>query len=79
MPVTELSSVPSVADCLRQHGEEFLQQCGEKVTLSQRKVLSAIQRCRTGELGMSFFSVISVTISTGWAIMRQSALSELSA
>lgn len=47
--------MPTVADCLRQHGEEFLQQCGDRVTPQQRKVLSAIQRCRTGELGHVIF------------------------
>ena len=47
--------MPTVADCLRQHGEAFLQQCSEKITLQQRKVLSAIQRCRTGELGHVIF------------------------
>ena len=47
--------MPTVADCLRQHGDEFLQRCGDKVTLQQRKVLSAIQRCRTGELGHVIF------------------------
>jgi len=43
--------MPTVADCLRQHGELFLQEYGDKVTFQQRKVLSAITRCRTGELG----------------------------
>lgn len=47
--------MPTVADCLRQHGDAFLRQCHEKVTLQQRKVLSAIQRCRTGELGHVIF------------------------
>ena len=47
--------MPTVADCLRQHGETFLQQCHDKVTLQQRRVLSAIQRCRTGELGHVIF------------------------
>lgn len=43
--------MPSVADCLRQHGREFLEHFGDRVTLQQRKVLSAVTRCRTGELG----------------------------
>ena len=43
--------MPTVADCLRQHGDEFLKQHADKVTLQQRKVLSAITRRRTGELG----------------------------
>lgn len=47
--------MPSVADCLRQHGETFLRECHDKVTLQQRKVLIAIQRCRTGELGHVIF------------------------
>ena len=48
--------MPSVADCLRQHGETFLQQHADKVSLQQRKVLSAITRCRTGELGSVIFA-----------------------
>lgn len=47
--------MPTVADCLRQHGETFLRECHDKVTFQQRKVLSAIQRCRTGELGHVIF------------------------
>ena len=48
--------MPSVADCLRQHGETFLQQYSDKISLQQRKVLSAITRCRTGELGSVIFA-----------------------
>ena len=51
--------MPSVADCLRQHGDRFLQECHDsattQITLQHRKVLSAIQRCRTGELGHVIF------------------------
>jgi hypothetical protein len=43
--------MPSVADCLRQHGGAYLNQFGDDVPLGHRKVLSAITRCRTGELG----------------------------
>jgi len=43
--------MPSVADCLRQHGESDLQEFGDAVSLGHRRVLSAITRCRTGELG----------------------------
>ena len=48
--------MPSVADCLRQHGPLFLQQHADTVTLGQRKVLSAITRCRTGEPGHVMFA-----------------------
>lgn len=48
--------MPTVADCLRQHGDRFLQLNADKVTLQQRKVLSAITRCRTGELGHVIFA-----------------------
>ena len=41
----------SVADCLRQHAPAYLQKFGTRVPLGHRKVLSAIMRCRTGELG----------------------------
>jgi hypothetical protein len=40
----------TVADCLRQHGEAFLRS-SESTPLQVRKVLSAITRCRTGDLG----------------------------
>lgn len=43
--------MPSVADCLRQHGLAYLETYGQAVPLGHRKVLSAITRCRTGELG----------------------------
>jgi len=43
--------MPSVADCLRQHGPAYLKTYGDDVPLGHRKVLSAITRCRTGELG----------------------------
>jgi hypothetical protein len=41
----------SVADCLRQHAPAYLAKFGDAVPLGHRKVLSAITRCRTGQLG----------------------------
>ncbi len=41
----------SVADCLRQHAPAYLGAFGDAVPTGHRKVLSAITRCRTGELG----------------------------
>ena len=41
----------SVADCLRQHGPAYLAEFADLVPLGHRKVLAAITRCRTGELG----------------------------
>ena len=43
--------MPTVADCLRRHAPEYLAKFGERMPLAHRKVLSAISRCRTGELG----------------------------
>ena len=43
--------MPSVADCLRQHAPAYLQQFGDNVPIGHRKVISAITRCRTGQLG----------------------------
>ena len=43
--------MPTVADCLRRHAPEYLAKFGERVPLIHRQVLSAITRCRTGELG----------------------------
>lgn len=41
----------SVADCLRQHAPAYIEKFGERMPLRQRVVLSALTRCRTGELG----------------------------
>lgn len=41
----------TVADCLRQHAPAYLARFGDAVPLGHRKVISAITRCRTGELG----------------------------
>jgi hypothetical protein len=41
----------TVADCLRQHAPAYLAKFGASMPGEQRKVLSAITRCRTGELG----------------------------
>lgn len=43
--------MPVVADCLRQHAPAYLRRFGRAVPLGHRKVLSAIMRCRTGDLG----------------------------
>lgn len=43
--------MPSVADCLRQHAPAYLKRFGDRVPTGHRKVLGAITRCRTGELG----------------------------
>ena len=43
--------MPSVADCLRQHAPAYLDRFGDRIPVGHRKVLSAITRCRTGELG----------------------------
>jgi hypothetical protein len=41
----------SVAECFRQHASAYLDKFGDRVPLGHRKVISAITRCRTGELG----------------------------
>ena len=41
----------TVADCLRQHAPAYLDTFGDRIPLGHRKVISAITRCRTGELG----------------------------
>lgn len=45
----------SVADAIRQHAPAYLQQFGASVPLGHRKVIDAIRRCRTGELGHVLF------------------------
>lgn len=41
----------TVADALRQHAPGYLKKYGNRVPLRHRKVLDAITRCQTGELG----------------------------
>jgi hypothetical protein len=41
----------TVADCLRQHAPAYLEKFADDVPTGHRKVLGAIARCRTGELG----------------------------
>ncbi len=43
--------MPTVADCLRQHAPAYLAKFGPRVPIGHRKVIDAITRCRTGELG----------------------------
>ena len=43
--------MPSVAEALRQHAPEYLQRFGQRMPMGHRKVLAAITRCRTGQLG----------------------------
>ena len=43
--------MPGVADAPRQHAPAYLDKYGTRVPLMHRKVLMAILRCRTGELG----------------------------
>ena len=43
--------MPSVADALRQHAPDYLKRHGDAVPLGHRKVIDAITRCRTGQLG----------------------------
>jgi Putative transposase/Transposase zinc-binding domain len=43
--------MPTVADVLRRYGGEYLDRFGARMPREQRKVLHALQRCRTGELG----------------------------
>lgn len=51
--------MPSVADALRQHAPAYLAKYGDRVPLMHRKVLMAIMRCRTGELGSLLFQCSS--------------------
>ena len=43
--------MPTVAEALRQHAPGYLAKYADRVPLVHRKVLSAILRCRTGQLG----------------------------
>jgi hypothetical protein len=43
--------MPTVADALRQHGDDYLREFGDRMPTTHKRVLSLIRRCRTGELG----------------------------
>ena len=43
--------MPTVADALRQHASGYLHLYGERMPSEHKRVLAAITRCRTGELG----------------------------
>src|SRR3954469_22087362 len=43
--------MPTVADVLRQYGDEYLEQFGATMPVEHKKVLRAITACRTGTLG----------------------------
>lgn len=43
--------MPTVADALRQHADDYLRQFGDRMPMEHKRVLSLIRRCRTGELG----------------------------
>ncbi|MCA9188838.1 MAG: transposase zinc-binding domain-containing protein [Planctomycetales bacterium] len=45
----------SVAAAIRQHATAYLQQFGDRVPLGHRRVIDAITRCRTGELGHTVY------------------------
>jgi len=46
----------SVATAIRQHAPAYLQQFGDQVPLGHRRVIDAIRRCRTGELGHTIYA-----------------------
>ena len=48
--------MPSVADVVRRYGPAYLQRFGDAVPPRHRKVLRAIEACRTGELGTVVFA-----------------------
>jgi hypothetical protein len=47
--------MPTVAEVVRQYGGPYLERFGSTVPAAHRKVLAAIARCRTGELGMVLY------------------------
>lgn len=48
--------MPSVADCLRQHGGAYFQKFGERLPPQHRKVFDAISDCRGGGHGWLIFA-----------------------
>ena len=47
----EVARMPTVADALRQHADGYLRQYADRMPIEHKRVLAAITRCRTGELG----------------------------
>ncbi len=48
--------MPSVAEALRQHAERYLDLHAERMPSEHKRVLAAITRCRTGELGFLHYA-----------------------
>jgi hypothetical protein len=48
--------MPTVAEVLRRYGGEYLERFGDTMPAEQRKVLHALQACRTGALGTVFYA-----------------------
>lgn len=51
--------MPTVADVLRRHGTDYLERFSPAMPAEHRKVLFAIQACRTGKLGTVFYQCMS--------------------
>lgn len=51
--------MPTVADVLRRHGDEYLQRFGERMPAEHKRVLRAIMACRTGELGTVHYQCVA--------------------
>ena len=48
--------MPTVADCLRQHGQAYLRKFGDRIPLQHRKAHDAITGCRSGRLGYLIYA-----------------------
>ena len=44
-------STPTVADAFRRYGERYRAAAGASLSTAQRRVMTAIERCRTATLG----------------------------
>ncbi len=48
--------MPTVAEALRQHADAYLHLYGERMPTEHKRVLAAITRCRTGQLGFLHYA-----------------------
>ena len=47
--------MPTVGEIARRYGDAYLAKFGDRMPAEQKEVLWLIARCRTGELGGSFY------------------------
>ena len=70
--------MPSVAEALRQHADGYLAEFSTRMPIQHKRVLAAITRCRTGELGHLHYECdVCGRDALGRSKLRKPSLSQL--